>query len=141
MKSIVVYRAEDGTLFGSPGEAIDHEALLSQIEIAMKSLGPRPQLADGCWKQHDGFACRLARRMIVRIYATRNPEYEQRWKLIESTEDIDPRTHVIGRILDGGPLAQAWQRLSCIDWETYREYDQPYYASNPGEARTEAAAT
>lgn len=140
MKTVIAYEASDGSRFDSQSAAEAHEQLVSRVAHAMESLGPRPKLGNGRWKQHDGFACRLARRRVVMLYAAQNPDDAERWRLLEQVENIDPRTHVIGRMLDGdGPLARAWYRLSCINWETFREYDQPYYAMHPEEAGTEQA--
>lgn len=134
MKPITVYEADDGSRFDTAQEATAHE----RVNQAMQPLGPRPKLGDGRWVQHGRVACTVSLRMLVALYAELYPDDAERWKLLERVESIDPRTHVIGRMLDGnGPLARAWARLRCIDWQTCREYDQPFYALHPEQAGAE----
>jgi hypothetical protein len=47
-----------------------------------------------------------------------------------------------GRLASEGPdcFARAWNRLCSINWDNFREYDQPYFAMNPDEAEREMAA-
>jgi hypothetical protein len=47
-----------------------------------------------------------------------------------------------GRLASEGPecFGRAWNRLGAINWETFREYDQPYFAMNPDKAEREMAA-
>lgn len=126
MKTVLVYETSDGARFDDANRATAREQLIEHVNHAMEPLNPKPRLSDGEWKQHDGFQCRLARRRVVELYASLNPDDAERWKLRDRIDTIDPRTHVIGRVLDDdGPLARAWYRLSCIDWSSYREYAQP----------------
>jgi len=137
MKTITKYVADDGCEFNTPDECEKHEQLIEACNDAMGMLPPRPSIPHGQFMQRDRIACLRAKRGMFTILVARwgesYPEMNG-WK----ADEVHPGSFA-GRLASESakPIASAWWRLSCIDFDTGREYDQPYFANNPGEARGE----
>lgn len=139
MEAITQYRAEDGSIFSSMVECAKYETLAKRVALAMQPLGESPQLRMGEWVQLDRQACLSAKRGLLVLI-------RERWKesdyavLRNPDDEIHPMSFVGRLVCDCGIrcLERAWCRLMRINWDNYREYDQPYYANHPEEAENES---
>jgi hypothetical protein len=137
MIQITKYKAVDGTEFYKEAECIKYEALIDEIDNVMRKLNPIPEMKDCDFANGHGFVQQAkAAFLIVKIdilnIAKRYTDHD--W--IQQTVDSDSVSlSYAGRIIDEmpRPLPRAWTRLMCID-KDYREWGQPYFALNPGEA-------
>jgi len=126
------WQAADGSEWNTLQAAEGRERLLSEINIAMSILRI-VKVERGKFYQHDLPLVRLARRRLVEIIKRERlqhwPEHQAR-----DADEFHPNGG-LGRILDdpGDPLASAWGRFGSIDFETGRQYDQPYTAMHPEE--------
>ena len=137
MQAVTKYLASDGREFESEDECRKHEAFAGIIAGVMSNIGPERNLPHGCWIQRDRQACLRAKRRLVEIARTQyDPE---RYPVFKNDADAIHPCSAAGRILtdSSGPLSDAWTRLMRIDFATGREYDQPYFANNPGQAERE----
>lgn len=135
MQTFTKYRAEDGTEFDSYVECHAYQYICKAIHKAMLPLGEQPQLKSGEYVQRERTTCLQVKRDLIAIAVSKYaPETYPVFK--HPPDDIHPCS-AAGRIItdSNGPLAKAWERLMCIDWTHYREYDQPFYARK-GEEQT-----
>lgn len=134
MQPVTMYASNDGRLFKTEQQCRDHEALGERCQDALlATLGDRPELKHGRWKQHTQQAVMRARYALVQIAKEVWPN-EEVWK--RDITNLHP-WGIAGRIAtdSNSPFARAWGRLMCINFDNFREYDQPYFALNPQEAR------
>ncbi len=136
MRALTLFEADDGSHWETAEAAHERDALCARITLAIKPLGPRPDLGHGRSVQQERDACLEAKRALVAIALETCGDFPV-FKENEP-DDIHPMS-IAGRIIDdhGGPLARAWSRLCRINWDSFREYDQPYFALHP--ERAEAA--
>lgn len=132
MESLTIYRASDGKRFDDAQACQEYEWLLSEVVMAMRPLGDKPDLGHGCWKQHKERNCHMARRGLVMIARKlfSHAVFQQEPHL------VNPMS-IAGRLIDDSGytcLYWAWNRLMCINWQNWREYDQPFFALNPDQA-------
>lgn len=135
MKAVTQYQASDGSQFRTVEECESYERLQEQVLKAMEPLGAKPIIGHGKWVQHSPEACIQAKRNLVAIA-------KEQFKsggypvLKNNPDDIHPSS-ILGRIIDDSGihcLNEAWYRLMCINFDNYREYDQPFFANNPNQA-------
>lgn len=135
MKAVTIYEASDGQRFNDPEKCQQYEVLIVSVAAAMAPLGKSPDLGHGCSVQHDRMACLSAKRGLVELARTLYPP--EKWPVFQHDADEIHPWGGAGRVLtDGAPecLSMAWNRLMRINWDNYREYDQPYFAMNPDKA-------
>lgn len=134
------WKASDNSEWNSEADADARDEMIRSVNDAMSPLGPRDsrvERGDGYF-QHSEVALTRAKLALYEI-AKAGP---LKWLIddqinIHGKTDADMalRVHVswFGRMLDGGcdPLERAYARLYCID-DQFREWQQPYYAINPG---------
>jgi hypothetical protein len=135
MKTVTVFEACDGQRFQSPERCQDYEQFARAVADAMQILPACPELGHYDWHQHDSTACQHAKLALVKLARIRWPD-EKVWKH-DATE-----IHVLGfagRLASESEhcFAMAWNRLSRINWDNYREYGQPYFAMNLDEAHAQ----
>lgn len=134
MKPKIMYEASDGKSFDTEAECVAYETGTLLPCIRIDALLPRRSLDAGQYYQHNHDDVVSFRRCLWRLvqakYAIGFPHWADK-----CAEDIHPRS-IVGRVLSdaGGPLNGLWYRLMCIDLDTAREYQQPYYANHPDEA-------
>jgi hypothetical protein len=132
MKTITLYQAVDGSNWPTEAEALKRDTLCAQVNEAMSAVRARPKVLDAgngdFFLQQDRDKVLSAKQAIVEV--TGHDVFKH------PAADIHPQSFA-GRLLDdmGGPLRDAWWRLSCIDLQ-WREWDQPYYVNNPEENAT-----
>lgn len=131
MRTIVQYKTVDGRQFDTEDEARSHEALLLQIENALKPLGNRRPTEEG-WIQHSQTSVLAAKRSLLSL-ATQTclagfPDVVE--KVNADPDSVHPRS-IVGRIMDdsNSPINKGWYRIMCID-DSFREHSQPFYAIN-----------
>jgi hypothetical protein len=136
-EQVTDYIALDGKRFRDREKCLAYEQELRAVNAIMDRL-PKCDPGDGEYFQHDKETLLDARRglwaMILDKYGESYPEWKK-WH----ADKVHPLSGV-GRVLDdfgGNPIADAWRHLARINWELYREYQQPYYAINPGQATKE----
>ena len=136
METIQKFKAIDGVEFTDKQECIKYELLIDRVNSIMNTLPKHPDICDfsngSGYLQHDKTTLRNAKVSLLTICK----EYiDHKW--IQQTIDDDTvHPSWVGRLLgDYGirPLERAWSRFQCID-SKYREWGQPYFASNPEKA-------
>lgn len=138
MKTLTIFEASDGSRFNSPSKCQEHENLIVALNEAILPLGEEWNIKSEQFFQHDKEAALQAKRNVMAIVRARygTATYPV---MGANPDEIHPRS-VVGRIIaDKGPtvLNYAWSRLSRINWDNFREYEQPYFAANPDKATQE----
>lgn len=138
MKAVIKYQTSNGREFTSEKMARDYESLLSESEIALSPIGPQPDIQCGCWIQHKKDACLQAKRNVMRL--VRKQYTVESLPILAHDDDVIHPCCIIGRVLcdSDSAINRAWGRLMCINWDNFREYDQPYFAMNPHETNKQA---
>lgn len=129
MTIIKKYRCDDGMEFDSEEKAKEYENLCADIASAMRPLGNQPSLSGEDFVQHDSSNCEAAKSSMLAL-ARKMFDPNDYPVLLHPDKKIHPCS-AIGRIIDDGGdlcLQRAWSRLARINWATYREFNQPYYA-------------
>ena len=134
MKEVMVYESNDGKLFRSCEECVEHEVKRLELsEIELKYLGEPFNGIDFSngkgYIQQDKTAVAKAMMALVE-----HANIETKWSDAMRENPFDYRNSFVGRILcdrqDGS--YRVWYRFMCMD-SLYREWGQPYYADNGGE--------
>jgi hypothetical protein len=144
MEQVKMYKTNDGRLFATEQEAVEHEAKLKSVKELYKLLKPIPE-NDGCrfanghgFVQQDPIAVQEFKRKVMLMGAA---HHEKMVEWAKNPIDVHPQS-IVGRILSDcdSVLYKAWSRVMCMD-DKYREWGQPYYALNPDEGeQVEVAA-
>lgn len=132
-QQITQYATSDGNKFLSLAAAESHETELAKVHPILARI-PESNLSHGTYVQHDRETLlQIKRDLFALVLAKYGDSYPQ-WRTF-APDDVHPFSGV-GRVLseDSGPLASAWNRIGCFNFELGREYDQPYFANNPHEA-------
>jgi hypothetical protein len=135
MKIAATYIANDGSRFDSEEACKEHETLVDKISKIMSPLGEKGKIGTDEYIQHDLEVCfRVKDALYDLAKRTLNPKNNSTYLALKhntNNREIHPLS-VIGRILDDSSsvLSRANNRLMSIDWETGREYQQPYFAMN-----------
>lgn len=135
MRTIIKYQADDGTEWAEAEAAHQRDRLIADVREATAGiLKPRPETGSfrGYIKQDPARVLQY-KAALLRLAQREIPDY------VMNEHVADPSSvsnnSILVRILDEGgttrPIAQAWWRLQTIDDEG-REWEQPYYAINPG---------
>ena len=134
MQQITKWKADDGCEFAGMVECLAYESLCAQVDAIMTAFPCRPK-NDGCRFSNGGGFIQLSedvvkdvRCKLLDIIATK---INHRW--IEEARDMRVHPPYVARLvgeLNLKPLYQAWGRVGCID-KQWREWGQPYYATNP----------
>ena len=133
----VEYKAEDGRIFSTMAACERHETLLRKVVPVMAPL-PRIKIGTRQYYQHDPAALTAVWSDLWELVLEEHGESWPEWKKY-SAEEVHPQS-IVGRVLSdyNTPLYDAWYRFMCIDMDTGREYNQPYYVSHTQEAPEEA---
>lgn len=133
MKTKTIYEADDGTRFDSETECRLHECVIISCHDAMLPLGPERKIKGEQYVQHTREACLQAKRNMLAIVRKQFAWlFKDAWATV-SDDEIRVRS-AIGRVIDDGdcrPIQSAWERLSRINWDNFREYEQQYFANHP----------
>lgn len=132
MKTVTVYEAFDGTRFDAAVFCQRYEDRLAYFNKLMAKLTPRPDdMEHGTFIRQNIDTVWWLRAMVIDESCLSEALKAKVTPLIESR--ALPQLSIAGRYLDDvDPLAySAWSRLTCIDSEG-REWEQPYFAVNPG---------
>jgi hypothetical protein len=140
MQTVTRYKAKDGSEWALESDCLARDNMVDSVANAMSNLKNTPK--DCSWKgyvQQSSSSISRCKEMLFRIANKEgvlkwwidsqiNGHGKTEWELINN---IHPSW--FGRMLDGGcgPLSDAYHRLCCIDTNC-REWNQPYYAMNPG---------
>jgi hypothetical protein len=134
IEQVTEYVACDGERFRDRAMCEKHEAMVLRINPIMDRL-PKTHLEVGTYLQHDREVLRQVKRNLFAIAMEEFGDRYPKWKAFDA-DTVHPLS-IVGRVLDdsGGPMNSAWARLACFDFDSGREYDQPYYVTHPGEAK------
>lgn len=132
MKQIAIYECSDGTRFDDATKAESYESICRRVRDAMGPLSP---FRDGYqqYRQLSKQECDAAKAQIVAICRELWP---QQPVFQHPADKIHPASFA-GRWIDDCRypcLKKAWFVFQCVNWESYRQYDQPFYALNEWEA-------
>lgn len=135
--AITKYRAEDGTEFTSQEKALAYAEQAERILRLMSRLAPRPEpFPSNGYLQHDGVTAKEVWNSLLDIAA----EISGPHHFYDQSRDMVADSSWAGRILgefDHKVLwSKGWFRMQCIDRKTFREYQQPYFATHPEEGGT-----
>lgn len=141
IERVTIYRTTDGSEYRSIEKADAYESRVERLAPIMARLPQLPE-NDGCqfvnghgYIQHDYETARAVMNDVLNLI---EELFEHKW--IDQTRAKGPReAHPswVGRLIsdyDDKALNRAWNRFMCIDWNTMREYGQPYYAAHPDKA-------
>lgn len=137
MKTITrtIHVADDGSEHSSMTQAVSRDMLTRQVAKAMKPLGKQPaRMSNGDWVQHDPHSFRRAHRAIVKLLI---PFVKDDKDLLKACRETPDKVHPMGCMMRyvnemvGGPLEDAWGRLMCINADSGKEGNQPFFALNP----------
>lgn len=145
VETCVFYRAFDGTRFETEKECLGHEDLLTKLVSIFLLIQPLPKNDGSNFANGKGYIqhthsrlqeyasalCALALLYMGKEDRFRNPII----KFGRNITSVD--VSIPGRWVFEfcpGPLRGAFVRLCCVDYSTYREYGQPYYAAHPYQA-------
>ena len=137
MKVITKYQAFDGVEFLDSGKCEAHE---SNCTISDGIFSLLPATPDSCDFTNGGGYIQHVESDLLKV---RNKflEFVKRYsdhKWIQETIDngFDVHPSYAGRIIDEctpQSISKLWYRFMCID-SNFREWGQPYYATNPEKA-------
>lgn len=137
VRKVVEYVADDGTVFQDEAKCLAHDYRLKDMARIMRPLGDQLEynVIDEGYVQHDP---EVVRAVIIDVLRMAKLTIRHKW--IDQTMEFPEKCHAswCGRLfsdIDDKIINEAWNRLSCIDWKTGREYQQPYFANNPHEAK------
>ena len=136
MKTIHMYEAADGSRWNTPEACMQREHAILAVAQAMLPLGEERNLASHEFIQRSGAVCLQVKRALIEIAKKDYPPKD--YPIFQHDADAIHPTSGAGRIItdSDGPLARAWCRLMRINWENFREYQQPYFALNPDKVET-----
>lgn len=137
MRAITRYESNDGENFATRAEAIARDNLVNACNVAMIVLPERRDIDSGRYVQRDRERCLQAKRNMLAVLRERFKSSD--YKVFDNPDDDIHPSSFVGRLASecDGPISRAWSRLMCIDMATGREYDQPFFANNPGLAEGE----
>lgn len=138
MQPVTVYVANDGEQFSTPEKALERDQLIEDIDAVMSALKPTPRSSFEGYVQQDKASVEQVQRGLYNLLL----KYEViSWWINRQKNDFKKTDKdLIGthpswflRMIDGTcrPFERAYGRLYRIDSD-YREWEQPYYAINPG---------
>ena len=137
MQAVTKFQAIDGAIFDTAREAAARDALETRLAELEAPLGPR--VGYGERKRHAFDVYRAFRTGLVMLARELHPR--------EAIFQHDPMSihpfSFAGRFLDDAgplPLNRRWARLMCIT-DDGTEYEQPYFALNPGKFEPRPEAT
>ena len=129
MRIVTRYQSDDGSEWKTEVEARRRDLLCAECMTAQTLLRDPPGSRGGYVQQL---------RESVRAYKAALIDIARRHGVYGLDKVTDPdQVHnqgMVGRFIeDSGltPLSRAWYRVMCVDAEG-REWEQPYYAMNPG---------
>jgi hypothetical protein len=141
MKAVTMYEASDGARFNTAEACVLHEARVVAVAQAMRPLGEERNLASHEFIQRSGAVCLQVKRALIEIAKNDYPPKD--YPIFQHDADAIHPCSGAGRIItdSDGPLARAWCRLMRINWENFREYQQPFFALNPDKVETPREVT
>lgn len=134
-KSVVVFEAADGTRFATEQECLDYEHRAQLLDLHLGLMEDAPNvIPQDRYFQHDRENVEKAWcGVLFETFAELGGK-----ALLPVAKIVEPSGYV-GRVVDecGSPaLKRAWHRFARINFETFREYGQPYYVAHAEEAPT-----
>jgi hypothetical protein len=137
MKAVTVYEAADGSRWNTPDACMRRDQDILEVAKAMLPLGQERSLESHEYIQRSGAVCLQVKRDLIEIAKKSYPPKD--YPVFQNDPDaIHPWSNA-GRVISDtdGPLSTAWRRLMLINWENFREYQQPYFALNPDKIETQ----
>lgn len=135
---VTKYKAKDNREFTNENDCVEYELLIDRVDAIIARLPKLPK-DDGCkfanghgYIQHDKEILRGVWNDLLSEFSTK---IDHKW--IEQSKDFKAHSSYVGRLVgdyDIKPYWIAWNRMSNVDLQTFREFGQPYYANNPNEA-------
>ena len=134
MQTVVKYRASDGTLWDTEAEAATRDELDAAVKRIEATLMPHPERGRIRQNRDAMAAAKVAVvELCRRIWSTA--------EVFRHDPAIIHPMSAAGRIIDDShskPIKRIWWRFQC--WDGEWEYEQPYYALNPGSFEKEYRA-
>jgi hypothetical protein len=130
MKEGLIYQAEDGTQFTNKALCLAYESEAAEVEEIIDKLHPLP--ATDKFSSGEGYL-QHAPEVFVWVRAELLEIVKRHYNHIHD----DCNQGFAGRVIDDSGikyLKKAWWRIMCTD-EQFREWGQPYFATNPGEVK------
>lgn len=137
IKTIQQFTCSDGAKFLDKDEAEKHEAEYQLVKPILDRFPKGPNLERGTYRQHNIETLRQLKRDLFKLVLGKVGDDFPKWKGV-NPDDVRPDS-VVGRVMSdyGGPIASAWCNLGVFNFTLGREYDQPYFANHPEEAKPE----
>lgn len=132
MREMIIYVADDGSRWDTPGLCEKREQENAETAPLLAVLGEACQLDENQYVQHDPEAIRRVAIACCRLAAKRYKRGDIGALLakIEAGQTWGDGS-ILARIADdsGGDINRLFGRLACIDLQG-REWQQPYFARN-----------
>lgn len=131
--TITKYTCSDGTSFTDKHRAEKWQEELESL-ADLPSI-PAFELRNGQRVKFDKETMFAYRRLLWERVLAKYGESYPKWKTWNADE-VQPLS-IVGRVMDdhGCPIAKAWQRMSCWNFEHGTIHDQPYFALNFDESK------
>lgn len=138
MRVVTRFEAYDGVEFKSPATCEVYEVRCHNADAIIGRLAPLP-VNDGCDFVNGGGFIQHDRTFIevrAALLEAAKEETDHHWiQLSIDKPELDPSyaDRIIGECCNKH-LRDAWRRIACTD-SLFREWGQPYFRSNPSEAK------
>jgi hypothetical protein len=131
MREKIVYVSDDGTSFDRKSECLAYEAEAEEVSEIIGKLQPAPESFEFSngegYVQHDPSVYTWVRVELLKVAKRHNVNVS-----------LSGKGHTVeSRFIDDMGikyLRKAWYRIKCTD-ESFREWDQPYFAAHPYEGK------
>jgi hypothetical protein len=134
MKLITKYQADDGSEWSTAEQAQDRDLLCERVSAVMSAWPAHPE-NDGCEFLNGGGYIQLSEHLFDQVKDQLLDIIKERvdHKEVEQIRSKKAPLNLVAMLISDcgmGPVNAAWRRLSCVD-SYFREWGQPYFASNP----------
>lgn len=136
MKPVIVYQAENGRTFSSADACLTYEAMLVTLEQAMEPLGPYVEIPGDSYIQRTREDCFAVRSNLLAIAREQLPDEGEYWDFLKRPDEEFHPHGAFDRLASHKICPEFWHcwgRLGRIDFETFREYQQRWYAETAPE--------
>ena len=142
INTINIYEVE-GCRFDTFSEALAYEALCEEVKKIMSALQKRTEEVDNgeICITHDEYSVNESFKKFIKLcQKTLDPEGRGAKSFDDYIEKCRPSRTIIDRMISDCNircLCDAYYRFKCINFDSFREYQQPYYANHERDFFTE----
>jgi len=139
MRVVTKYISGDGREFLDYVECQRYEDLCAEVARIMSRLHSKPDLPSCGFENGAGYVKHdpaIAGEVRIELLKIANKLMPHHWfEQAIASNDIHPSypSRLIGEMSERC-LSRAWHRFACMTHD-FREFGQPYFASNPGSAK------